>query len=157
MQPVTLTLSDNRQNFVQWLASFTALVHLQFFPLSQGGCTLQKAQLAPQKTVSPTTKMEDTVIYAMDAFYWDGLEPRSGAIHPHPQAIQFSVTGNEPCTLTITCHYSPVQAYLHDLLVGMVMRWPEIQPQISALDILSASETDLTLSIWDWPGPGDQP
>lgn len=129
IKQTTLYLKTSVEAVVTWLQEQTALVYLDFFPMSQGGCTLQPLMLPPEGAPDASA-----INLHLDGFHWDGVEPRSGGVHPMPQAIRLAVEphGQDQVALTLSCHYSPFLTYHHDLLIALLMHWPEIQPQLNA-------------------------
>jgi hypothetical protein len=147
MAEVTLQLNTTPEALIDWLKDQTARIYLDFFPMSRGGCTLQPIR-------GPENVGNSLQLY-LDAFYWDGEIPRSGQVHPHPAAIVFQLDTTKPMTLTIKCAFSPVQVGYHDLLVAILMRWPEVQTQLHQIQPPASQdlsdEPDLTAFNWrDW-------
>jgi len=148
-----LTIPATVETFVNWLEDFTATVYLDFFPLSQGGCTLQPIRRVEMSKTTSVDSASGVVILVMDAFYWDGDIARSGVIHPHPEAVHFELqsSGAEQIALTITFPFSPIRRYRNDLLIGLLLHWPTISSQLAKLDDLDATEDAPSASVWEWP------
>ncbi len=151
MNALTITLNTTGQDFANWLKDYTSTAYLDFFPMSKGGCTLQPAR--ETTLLDDVSSPDDVVLIAIDAFYWDGDLPRSGSIHPWENALTFRMVklAAQQIDVTITCHYDPIMRYRNDLLVSILMRWPETQTQLSWIDSLENEPPPPTTSIWHWP------
>lgn len=133
IKQTTLYLQTSIEMLVTWLHEQTVLVYLDFFPMSQGGCTLQPIILPEGKPDASVVNLH------LDGFHWDGVEPRSGSVHPMPKAIRLALKRykQDQVALTLSCHYSPFLTYYHDLLVALLMTWPELQSQLNQLENLN--------------------
>ena len=135
-----LTINISAGDFSDWLKDYTADVYLDFFPLSKGGCTLQPGrEPLPAEATSggaEASAEEGARLLVMDAFYWDGEIPRSGGVHPWPRAIVVEVVSlaTERVAVSIRCQYAVLKTYYYDLLMAILLRWPETYPQIAQLD-----------------------
>jgi len=156
MNDITITINSTVENFATWLKDYTANVHLEFFPMSQGGCTLQavRSLAAPESEQRQRTDARgNRTLLTMDAFYWDGQVPRSGSVYPWKNAIVFNIApvADKQIKVTITCHYPSLMSYRNDLLIAILMHWPETQTQLTRLDISEADHNPQAIWTWKWP------
>jgi len=157
MDELTITLNISTEAFINWLKDYTADVYLDFFPMSKGGCTLQpiKGPISANNTssgaeISPNSPV--VIKMTIDAFYWDGEIPRSGSVHPWQEAISFKIVNlaAEHIAVSIRCQYPAIKNYYNDLLVAILMRWPETQTQLAHLDMTEIDTPSETKALWQW-------
>jgi hypothetical protein len=156
MDELTITLNISTEVFINWLEDYTADVYLDFFPMSKGGVTLQpvKGPISANDTSSEAEISPASTVMKMtiDAFYWDGEIPRSGSVHPWHEAISFKIINlaAERIEVSIRCQYPAIKNYYNDLLVAMLMRWPESQAQLAHLDMTEIESPSETKALWQW-------